>query len=125
MSRVSVGWVMARRSAVAAIFPVSATARKRTRSVRLSNMATFPGAGAAGRMFLLDYMWGRGPGIQTHLAVRRSPGRVVHRRFPVRMRHRGGAHGGAAALGPVQECARGAIAAGMAGLPAPPEVSPG
>ena len=31
-------------------FSVSATARKRTRSVRLSNMATFPGAGAAGRM---------------------------------------------------------------------------
>ena len=40
------------------------------------------------------------------------------------MRHRGGAHGGAAALGPVQECARGAIAAGVAGLPGPPDVSP-
>ena len=41
---------MAGRLAVAAIFSVSATARKRMRSVRFSNMASFPSAGTARRM---------------------------------------------------------------------------
>ena len=52
MSRVSVGWVTLDRSAAAPILPVSATASSLSKSVRLSNMASFPGFGAAGRTFL-------------------------------------------------------------------------
>ena len=38
MVRLSTGWVMANWSAAARIFPASATAKKFTRSSRLSNM---------------------------------------------------------------------------------------
>ena len=61
LGRVSVGWVTLVRSAAAPIRPVSATARNLTRYVRFSNMATFPDAGAAGRMSF-PVMWGAGGG---------------------------------------------------------------
>ena len=60
MSRVSVGWVTLQRSAAAPILPVSATASSLVSSVRLSNMASFPGSGAAGRLSSYPDMWGLG-----------------------------------------------------------------
>ena len=78
MSRVSVGWVTFERFAAAPIVPVSATASSLSKSVRLSNMATFPELGRPAACSL-----GLHVGVRRRLLNRlRAPG-------PARLRGRG------------------------------------